>query len=407
MGIRLGYNWCFEISRGIGGPDPYYTVRLRTPEQNRLLEVASLSSFGYALNNAVPQVRSTEQCARDYAIVAIMLYGGLFLDQVASLKTDAIMIDSGQHFISYTRENGALCHHPLLSPKASQAVDNYLSVTSRVPAADDALFLSADVETKGRTTVDAEFIGQILLSLMREVPLHSERASVFALRNSFAKTWIDAGREVRELQDILDLRTDRVMKRYVNDLENRFVNHEQEELVIGDWQTNLFGQLAMRCSEDPIGCLRSQGKNKPYLAVPCDTGDVFLCCALEDESEVALPLARELLMTGLRVRLNHYSLRRDETLDLAITEGFDRCSYGIVIISQAFIAKKLSPRELSGLFAGVRPGSILPVWHNVSRDEVEALNPIIGRIQAANTEDGLECVAFQINMRIRLSDARS
>jgi site-specific recombinase XerD len=408
MGIRLGHNWCFEISRGIGGSDPYHIVRLRKPEQDRLLEVARSPTFGYGLNDMAPPVRSAEQCARDQAIVTVMLYGGIFHDQVAFLKTNAIATNLRQPFISYLATNGVLRQHPLLSHEVAEAVDAYLAVTSRVPDSEGTLFVAADVEPNAGTPLHPERIGEIILSLMREVPVHSERASVFALRNSFAKAWIDSGRDVGELQNLLDLESGSAMQRYIGELENKLVNPEQEELVIGDWRTNVPEQSRMTSTtESPIACLRSQGANEPVAALLCPTGDAFICCVLEDEAEVALPLARALLTSGLRVRLGRYSLQRGETLDLAIADGFARCSYGIVILSQAFIGKKHSARELSALFAGVRPGSVLPVWHNVTQDEVQTWSPIIARMQAVKTEDTLEYVAFKVSLTIRLAAPRT
>lgn len=77
--------------------------------------------------------------------------------------------------------------------------------------------------------------------------------------------------------------------------------------------------------------------------------------------------------------------------------------YGIVVLSRTFFAKKWPQAELDGLFAREMAGRkvILPVWHNITRDDVLHHSPLLAGKLAAPTEEGVEAVARKIFAAIR------
>lgn len=93
----------------------------------------------------------------------------------------------------------------------------------------------------------------------------------------------------------------------------------------------------------------------PQPPVPRRTGatdlDVFLSHASDDKEAVARPLAAELTARGRSVWLDELSLRVGDTLTSDIDRGLVRSKFGVVILSQSFIAKAWPRMELSGLVA--------------------------------------------------------
>jgi hypothetical protein len=66
-----------------------------------------------------------------------------------------------------------------------------------------------------------------------------------------------------------------------------------------------------------------------------------------------------------------------DSLSRSIDRGLAKSDYGVVILSPAFFAKKWPEYELRGLTAKELSGSkvILPIWHNVSHDDVLGYSP--------------------------------
>jgi WD40 repeat protein len=126
--------------------------------------------------------------------------------------------------------------------------------------------------------------------------------------------------------------------------------------------------------------------------------DVFISHAAEDKEDIARPLAEALVTAGLRVWYDDFTLKLGDSLGRSIDRGLSETRYGIVILSPAFFAKEWPRRELDGLTAReVSAGKlILPVWHHVSRAEVERFSPILADKLSVSTVRGLDYVVGEI-----------
>lgn len=126
--------------------------------------------------------------------------------------------------------------------------------------------------------------------------------------------------------------------------------------------------------------------------------DVFISHASEDKDSFVRPLADALEKTGLQVWYDETTLKVGDSLRRAIDHGLSNSRYGIVVLSHSFFAKPWPQNELDGLFAmevrGVKV--ILPVWHNVAKDDVSRYSPILAGRLAANSGDGIETVVRQL-----------
>lgn len=121
---------------------------------------------------------------------------------------------------------------------------------------------------------------------------------------------------------------------------------------------------------------------------------MFISHASEDKDAVAKPLADALIHRGLQVWYDEYSLSVGDSLRQKIDEGLTKSEFGIVILSKAFLSKHWTQQELNGLSAREVNGKkvILPVWHDISRDEIVQASPSLADRLGVPTSLGLEQV---------------
>ncbi len=126
--------------------------------------------------------------------------------------------------------------------------------------------------------------------------------------------------------------------------------------------------------------------------------DVFISHAHEDK-EVARPLAEALRQRGLTVWYDEYVLRLGDSLREVIERGLATARFGVVILSPSFFAKEWPKRELSALLSretAKQMKVLLPVWHNLTLEEVVQHTPILADRLAVSTARGLASVVDQI-----------
>ena len=115
--------------------------------------------------------------------------------------------------------------------------------------------------------------------------------------------------------------------------------------------------------------------------------DVFISHASEDKDAVVRPLAVALRDRGLDVWFDEFELRIGDSLRRKIDSGLARSRFGIVVLSQHFFKKGWPNYELDGLVTKAVTGDqiLLPIWHNVSKDEVIQYSPSLADKLARNT----------------------
>jgi hypothetical protein len=133
--------------------------------------------------------------------------------------------------------------------------------------------------------------------------------------------------------------------------------------------------------------------------------DVFISHASEDKAEIAIPLANHLKIFGLKVWLDEFELTIGDSLRKSIDQGLIQSRFGIVILSPNFFKKEWPKRELAGLIAkdNGKEKVLLPVWHNVTHEDVVEFSPILADKLAVSTDRGIEYVATQILQAVQRS----
>lgn len=117
--------------------------------------------------------------------------------------------------------------------------------------------------------------------------------------------------------------------------------------------------------------------------------DFFISHASEDKDSVARDLANALIARGFKVWYDEMELLVGDSLRKKIDDGLAHCKYGIVIISPDFVRKNWTEYELNGMVAREMNGQqlILPIWHNISMDEILKYSPSLADKKALKTSD--------------------
>lgn len=132
--------------------------------------------------------------------------------------------------------------------------------------------------------------------------------------------------------------------------------------------------------------------------------DVFISYAHEDKENLVTSLARLLHDIGVTVWYDEFSLKVGDSLSRTIDRGLSASRYGIIVVSKHFINKPWPEYELRGLVSKEigRDKVILPVWHNVTREEVLNFSPPLADKLALDTNRlSLEQIAVSLLEVIR------
>jgi hypothetical protein len=115
--------------------------------------------------------------------------------------------------------------------------------------------------------------------------------------------------------------------------------------------------------------------------------DLFVSHATEDKEGIVRALVTALQSRDVKVWYDEFELRVGDSLRRKIDIGLSRSRFGLVVLSHAFFAKNWPQYELDGLVAMEMAGRqrILPVWHEVTKDEVLGYSPSLADKVALST----------------------
>ncbi len=133
--------------------------------------------------------------------------------------------------------------------------------------------------------------------------------------------------------------------------------------------------------------------------------DVFVSHASEDKESVARPLAEKLRQLQLRVWFDEFELKIGDSLRRKIDKGLANSKFGVVILSKSFIKKGWANYELDGIVTKSVSGQqvILPIWHDITKQEVIDYSPSLADRLARNTAiNTIEEIAEEIKVVVSL-----
>jgi hypothetical protein len=125
----------------------------------------------------------------------------------------------------------------------------------------------------------------------------------------------------------------------------------------------------------------------PQVETGDDAYDVFISHASEDKETIVRSLVSELVNQGLQVWYDEFTLRIGDSLRQKIDRGLARSRVGLVVLSSSFIAKGWTNYELDGIVTRAVSGEqlLLPIWHNITKQEVVNFSPSLADKVARST----------------------
>lgn len=115
--------------------------------------------------------------------------------------------------------------------------------------------------------------------------------------------------------------------------------------------------------------------------------DVFISHAWEDKVEFVDEFANKARAAGLRVWYDLFALEWGDSLRQKIDAGLAGSHFGVAVLSPNFFAKQWTNYELDGLMERALDGSgrLLPIWHRLTKDEVQKYAPSLAGRKALDT----------------------
>lgn len=216
-------------------------------------------------------------------------------------------------------------------------------------------------------------------SRLRDVERYSkEVASLQGKRADFAKNMASKNTDLIRYQNDLIKEEDRQRKR-LNEEQKR--SSDQQDRRMKELQMRLSNSMAVaRTISIPL----SNQAEADEVEVDYD---VFVSHASEDKFSFADELAQKLKDAGVLVWYDDMVLGWGGSLRRSIDKGLSKSRFGVVILSTNFFKKEWPQRELDGLvqLETVGQARILPIWHNISHDEVARASPTLADKVALKT----------------------
>ncbi|CAH1002258.1 hypothetical protein LEM8419_03177 [Neolewinella maritima] len=163
----------------------------------------------------------------------------------------------------------------------------------------------------------------------------------------------------------------------------------------------------LRQSNSPLSTLVRDKDEFTGIGSSSPEYDVFVSHASEDKNDVVRALVLALQAQGLSVWYDELVMQIGDSLRRSIDAGLSRSRFGIVVISPAFIAKPWTNYELDGIVSNSISGKqrMLPIWHNVGREEVLSFSPSLADKLARSTSNvSIEDIAIEIAGVVKPND---
>lgn len=117
--------------------------------------------------------------------------------------------------------------------------------------------------------------------------------------------------------------------------------------------------------------------------------DVFVSHAWEDKESFVDEFVEELRDKGAKVWYDKTQMKWGDSMRARIDDGLKKSKFGVAVLSPDYIAehKYWTKAELDGLFQleSINGKTLLPVWHNLTKQQVMNYSPIIASKLAMNT----------------------
>lgn len=128
--------------------------------------------------------------------------------------------------------------------------------------------------------------------------------------------------------------------------------------------------------------------------------DIFISYAVEDKIDIVTELVEQLKSSGLKVWFAGQELRVGKSINEVIKDGLNKSRYGVVILTHNYFTKEWPRKELHALW-GKSDSLIIPIWHNLTTEEVQRYDPILADKWGIETSKGINAITSEIIKVIR------
>jgi hypothetical protein len=181
------------------------------------------------------------------------------------------------------------------------------------------------------------------------------------------------------------------------DLEKRGILRRKKGKI--SFFSPLFGRFVEECIADNSRLPNTSEFSRPREEESDILGEynVFICHASEDKEPFVRELAERLAEEGLKVWYDEFTLKLGNSLRRGIDQGISRSHHAIVVLSKNFFAKEWAQKELDALVEiESETRKILPIWHGVTKKEVQSFSPILASRFAISSEGGIDSVVNRV-----------
>ena len=216
--------------------------------------------------------------------------------------------------------------------------------------------------------------------------LTAKQKQIAQLENEIAqstKKQANLSKEIASKQKKHSDRSASLIKEQEKDAKEKSVSQDN---VLKSYELKI-KSLQQQMDKFQINDITESVKNNIYGQDNSINYDVFISHASEDKESFVNDLVEELTKLGVKVWYDKLCIIWGDSLRSKIDEGLRNSKYGIVILSEAYIKKGWTQYGLEGLFniEMTNGKTILPIWHNITKRQVQEFSPTIAGRLAINT----------------------
>jgi len=128
----------------------------------------------------------------------------------------------------------------------------------------------------------------------------------------------------------------------------------------------------------------------------------FISHDFKDKNSIVRELANEMISLNCPTWYDEYTLQLGDNLKEKIDEGIANTEYSIVILSKNYISNTTwANYEFNAIFKQEK-NIIIPVWHNIDKDDIDNFAPELSLIFGANTSNkSIKDLAKELVSRIK------
>lgn len=215
--------------------------------------------------------------------------------------------------------------------------------------------------------------------------VQSKTRQIQSFQKELAKIISDKADVNKKLADKRKKRSDATVKLQKEEATQvRVVEREQRRIREG--YERQIADLTAHIATQPI--LSAPNKQSIYSTDTDEEYDVFVSHATEDKGSFVDEFVRTLQIDcRFKVWYDELSIKWGDSIRTKIDQGLKKSKFGVVVLSRSYIKKHWTQYELEGLFQREPYDGklILPIWHDITKQEVQNFSPTLAGKMAMNT----------------------